>query len=143
VAAKHGVVGLGQALNQEIAQNDIQGVHVCTVMPIAHDTPFFDHAANYSGHEIQTPSPLHEPANVVDTLLRLAVNPKDEQMVGADGMVKSFLERIAPPLMEKLGAKRMHRLQYENAPSAADTSGAVRAPMPRGTDVSGGRLARR
>jgi short-subunit dehydrogenase len=51
VAAKHGVVGLGQALRQEIDQNNVGGVHVCTVMPSAHDTPFFDHVANYSGHE--------------------------------------------------------------------------------------------
>jgi short-subunit dehydrogenase len=64
-AAKHGVVGLSEALRQEIDQNGIEHVHVCLVMPTAHDTPFFDHAANYTGHEVQAPTPLHDPENVV------------------------------------------------------------------------------
>jgi len=66
-------------------------------MPTSHDTPFFDHAANYTGHEVQAPRPLHEPGNVVDALLRLAVNPKDEEIVDADGFVKILLDGIAPP----------------------------------------------
>src|SRR5207237_2667667 len=78
-AAKHGVVGLSQTLRQEIDQNGITGVHVCLVMPTAHDTPFFDHAANYTGHEVQAPSPLHDPQNVVDAIVGLARNPKDEK----------------------------------------------------------------
>jgi len=90
-------------------------------MSTSHDTPFFDHAANYTGHEVQAPRPLHEPGNVVDALLRLAVNPKDEEIVDADGFVKILLDGIAPP-------------------AAGDTAGAVRRPISQGTSVSGGRL---
>jgi len=60
-AAKHGVVGLSQALQQEIDQNKYENMHVCLILPTAHDTPFFDHAANYTGHEVQAPKPLHDP----------------------------------------------------------------------------------
>jgi short-subunit dehydrogenase len=139
-AAKHGVVGLGETLNQEIAQNDIENVHVCTVMPTAHDTPFFDHVANYTGHEVQAPAPLHDPHNVVETIMRLAVDPKDEKIVGADGIAKVILKNLAPDLQEKLAAMQIHRSQIEKAPPAPDSPGAVRAPTARGTEVSAGRL---
>jgi NAD(P)-dependent dehydrogenase (short-subunit alcohol dehydrogenase family) len=82
-AAKHGVVGLGDSLRQEIAQAGMDGIHVCTVMPAAHDTPFFEHAANYTGHEIQPPKPLHDPQDLVETLVRLARDPKDREIAGS------------------------------------------------------------
>jgi len=74
---------------------------------------------------------LHEPGNVVDALLRLAVNPKDEEIVDADGFVKILLDGIAPPPAESM---------FEQSPPAGDTAGAVRRPISQGTSVSGGRL---
>lgn len=138
-AAKHGVVGLGEALRQELDQNGIEAVHVCTVLPTAHDTPFFDHVANYSGHEVQAPQPLHDPQNVVDTLVRLARDPKDQKIVGADGVVKVLLKKLAPGVAEKLGARSVHKRQIEQAPPAPDSPGAVRQPSRVGTRVSAGR----
>ncbi|HYD56971.1 MAG TPA: SDR family NAD(P)-dependent oxidoreductase, partial [Burkholderiales bacterium] len=138
-AAKHGVVGLGDALRQELDQQKIEDVHVCTVMPTAHDTPFFDHAANYTGHEIQAPKPLHDPQDVVETLVRLARDPKDKEIVGGDGLVKILLKSVAPKLDEKLGGKQMHKAQMEKAPPGGDSPGAVKSPTPGGTSVSAGR----
>ena len=143
VAATHGVVGLGEALRQELEQNGIENVHVCTVLPAAHDTPFFDHVANYSGHEVQVPDRLHDPQNVVDALLRLAVDPKDQEIVGADGVAKILLQRLAPGVAEKIGGRRMHETQMEKAPPAPDSPGAVRAPSEVGTEVSAGRSRRK
>lgn len=138
-AAKHGVVGLGDALRQELGRQKVNDVHVCTVMPTAHDTPFFDHAANYTGHEVQAPKPLHDPSNVVETLVGLARNPKDEKIVGGDGIVKVLLKSVAPAVQEKLGAKQIHKAQMEKAPRGGDSPGAVKAPTPYGTGVSAGR----
>ena len=138
-AAKHGGVGLSDSLRQEIAQNDVGDLHVCTVMPTAHDTPFFDHAANYTGHEVQAPSPLHDPQDVVETLVRLAKDPQDKEIVGGDGGVKLLLKSVAPKLDEKMGAKQMHRTQMEKAPPGADSPGAVLSPVAGGTGVSAGR----
>ncbi len=138
-AAKHGVVGLTEALRQEIDQNGIENVHVCLVMPTAHGTPFFDHVANYTGHAVTPPSPLHDPRNVVDTLVRLVERPKDSSIVGAGGIVKIVLKNVVPPLEEKIAAKQIHRTQMEQAPPAADSPGAVRAPIAEGTEVSAGR----
>jgi len=138
-AAKHGVVGLSDALRQEVEQNGLDDVRICVVMPTAHDTPFFDHAANYTGHEIEAPAPLHDPQNVVDTLVRLVDDPKDKEIVGADGVVKILMKNLAPGLEEKLAARQMHKTQMEQPPPAGDSPGAVRAPIPKGTEVSAGR----
>ena len=106
-AAKHGVVGLSDALRQEIEQNEIEGVHVCTVM--------------------------------IDTIVRLAHDPKDAKIVGADGVVKILMKKVAPELEERMVAKQIHKMQYEQAPLADDSPGAVRSPIPQGTGVSAGR----
>jgi len=138
-AAKHGVVGLSQSLRQELDQNGIEDVHVCLVLPTAHDTPFFDHAANYTGHRVEAPSPLHDPQDVVDALVGLALDPEDEKIVGSDGIVKVLLKKLLPSAAEKMGAKQMHRTQMEKAPPGPDTEGAVIRPIPAGTEVSAGR----
>lgn len=142
-AAKHGVVGLCESLRQELDQGGIENVHVCLIMPTAHDTPFFDHVANYSGHEVQPPVPLHDPQNVIDALVGLARNPKDQKIVGADGIAKILLKNVAPRTEEKLGARQIHKTQMQDAPGAPETDGAVLSPIPAGTAIRGGRLEQR
>jgi len=138
-AAKHGIVGFTGSLRQEVKENGIEGVHVCTIMPTAHDTPFFDHAANYTGHEVTPPKPLHDPRKVVEAIVRIAGNPEDKEIVGADGIVKLAMANVLPGAAERIGARQMHKTQMEKPPPAADSPGAVRAPIDRGTGVSGGR----
>jgi short-subunit dehydrogenase len=138
-AATHGVVGMSGSLRQEVKQNGLAGVHICTIMPTAHDTPFFDHAANYTGHEITPPKPLHDPQKVVDAIVRIAQDPEDKQIVGADGVAKLLMANLVPVVAEKIGARQMHETQMEEPPPAADSPGAVRTPIPEGTGVSGGR----
>ena|SRR5436190_7951835 len=142
-AAKHGVVGLSDSLRQELTANDITEIHVCTVMPTAHDTPFFDHAGNHTGREVLAPDPLHDPENVVETLYRLVQNPKDEKIVGGDGIVKILMKNLAPKVQEKRAAQQMHEQQMVEQPPAEETSGAVFTPVPEGTGVSAGRNAAR
>jgi short-subunit dehydrogenase len=139
-AAKHGMVGLDDALRQELMLSRAEDIHVCTVMPTAHDTPFFDHAANHTGHQVQAPTPLHDPEDVVDAIVRLACNPKDKEIVGSDGIVKILMQSIVPSVTERIAAQMMHRQQMEEAPPARESHGAVCAPMAEGTEVSAGRL---
>ena len=138
-AAKHAVVGLSDSLRQEIKQSRIPGIHVCTILPTAHDTPFFDHVANYTGHEVTPPKPLHDPRDVVNAIVRVARDPEDEEIVGGDGVVKLFFANVMPGVAEKMSAKQIHRTQMENPPEAGDSPGAVVAPMREGTKVEAGR----
>ena len=133
-AAKHGVTGLSDSLRQEVKQNGLDGIYICTIMPTAHDTPFFEHAANYSGHEIKPPKPVHDPQHVVDRIVRVAKNPSDKEIVGADGVVKLIAANAMPPVSEKMGAKQMHRT-IEKEPPATDTPGAVLGPVSAGSEV--------
>ncbi|HET9888179.1 MAG TPA: SDR family NAD(P)-dependent oxidoreductase [bacterium] len=135
-AAKHGVVGLGKSLRHELQLNHVEDVHVCTVMPTAFDTPFFEHAANYSGHEIEGDDPAHDPTMVIDTILNLAQNPKDQKLVSADGIVQVLLKTVAPAVAEKMDAKATHE-EIVEAPPAPKTSGALRRPISRGTGIRG------
>lgn len=134
-AAKHGVVGLSDSLRQEVKQNKISGVHVCTILPTAHDTPFFDHAANYTGHEVTPPQPLHDPGKVVEAIVEVARDPEDERIVGGDGVLKVAMANLMPGMTEQAEAKAMHRTQMKKAPPGADSPGAVERPVERGTAV--------
>ncbi len=134
-AAKHGVVGLSDSLRQEVKQNKVAGVHICTILPTAHDTPFFDHAANYTGHEIAPPKPLHDPQNVIEAIVDVASDPEDERIVGGDGVLKVAMANLMPGTTEKMEAKVMHKTQFEKAPPGPDSPGAVEQPTARGTAV--------
>jgi short-subunit dehydrogenase len=136
-AAKHGVIGLSDSLRQEVKQNGLDDIHICVIMPTAHDTPFFEHAANYSDHEIVPPKPLHDPKHVVDRIVRVAQSPKDREIVGADGVVKLLAANLMPRVSETMGAKMMHSTIEKGAP-AGDSPGAVLQPVSDGTEVSAG-----
>ena len=128
-AAKHGVVGLTETLRQEIEAKGIGGVYVCTVMPGAHDTPFFDHAANYTGREMEPPQPARDPHNVVDAILALARDPGREP-VHRPGIAT---------IVTRHGKRGARQPSPGAASEATDTPGAVRAPVPHGTGVSADR----
>jgi len=142
-AAKHGVVGLCESLRQEIDARELDDdIHVCTVLPTAHDTPFFEHAANYSGHEVKPPKPLHDPDEVVDAIVALAKDPKNSKIVGGDGPVKIFTKNLMPRVAEKMSTKQMHK-NVVDAPPAADSPGAARRPTRHGRTVDAGNRRRK
>ena len=60
-AAKFGVVGLSDAIRQELQLEKVEHIHICTVMPMAHDTSFFEHAGNYTGHKAEPIPPTYDP----------------------------------------------------------------------------------
>jgi NAD(P)-dependent dehydrogenase (short-subunit alcohol dehydrogenase family) len=103
-AAKHGVVGLTESLRQEAAENKATGVHIRVVLPTAYDTPFFEHAANYTGHEIEPPKPLHDPRDVIETIVRLAHDPDDRELVGAEGIVRVPLRQVRAAIPDRRSA---------------------------------------
>jgi NAD(P)-dependent dehydrogenase (short-subunit alcohol dehydrogenase family) len=139
-ASKYGVVGLSAALRQELAEAGLNDIHVCTVMPMAMDTPWFDHAANYSGHELQPIPPLYDPQLVIDAYVRLASDPKPEVIVGGVGKVMSALHSIFPGLVEGMLSKEVDVVQMHNAASEPSSSNSLHDPRDEGTGVYGGRL---
>src|SRR5829696_3946436 len=59
VVSKHGIRAFSECLREGLAASEgTEDIHVVTVLPESVDTPIFQHAANYTGHEIKPVSPV-------------------------------------------------------------------------------------
>src|SRR5262249_40577767 len=128
-AAKHAVVGLSTSLRQELKEEQYNEVHVCTVLPMAMDTAFFQHAANYSGHEVKAMPPLDDANKVVEALMQIVKNPRDEVVVGKGSQMATISHKLAPALTEKMMATNT-REAIEKADPAPLSAGALTNPTP-------------
>ena len=137
-AAKHGVVGLSASIRQELAEEKVESIHVCTVLPTSFDTPFFEHAAQYTGREAAPIPPTYDPKEVVDTIVGLVKTPKDEVSVGTAAKFTTFLHQFFPGIVESVMGRQTRKAELEDAPQGTEGSGSLHSPMPTGTDVKGG-----
>lgn len=134
-AAKHGVVGLSAALRQELREEHLKDIHVCTVMPMAMDTPFFEHAANYTGRESVAIPPIDDAQKVIDILVELATYPRDEVPVGKTSLTNVLVHNLMPAASEAMLSKITHKAQIEDANIAPITQGGLSRPAMNGTDI--------
>lgn len=142
-AAKFGVVGLDAAIRQELKEQKVDSIRVCTVMPMAMDTSFFEHAANCTGKEAVPIPPLDDAQKVIDVLVDLAINPRDEAPVGMGSGINTFLHNVAPALSEAIMGKITHSAQIDNAPPAPSTPGNLQASTPQGSEVKDPKIAKK
>jgi short-subunit dehydrogenase len=137
-AAKHGVVGLSAALRQELEQDGIKNIRVCTLMPTTFDTPFFEHAAQYTGREASPIPPTYDPKDVVDIIVKLATKPQDEVSVGTAAKVATFAHHFFPGMVESMMARETRKAELEKAEPGENTSGSLHQPMAAGKSVDSG-----
>jgi short-subunit dehydrogenase len=135
-ASKAGVRSLGQALNQELRLSGMNAIKVATVMPWAADTPWWEHAANYSGGRPRMAA-MDDPWKVVDAIIWVSLHPVQELPVGWKAEASYASHRIAPHLTERISADISAEYQIETAPPAPPTSGTLFVPMQSGTTVEG------
>lgn len=135
-ASKAAVLSLGRALAQELRLAGQRDVHVATVMPWATDTPFDRHAANYSGHSVQLPLP-DAAAKAVERVVDACLDPQRRLLVGWKAKGAYAGHRLLPGLGDRAAAHIGHHLQFERAPPAPPTSGALHAPVVDGRAVEG------
>lgn len=141
-ATKFGIVGLGQALNQELRLSHLdERIHVTTINPMPFDTPFWEHAANYTGHSPRA-YPMHDPDKVVDAIVEAVINPTKEVTVPWTGKWSALFHRLMPDTSERLFGSTVHQALLEDAPPAPSTTGALHEPIASGTEV-GGRVKER
>jgi len=141
-ATKAAVLSLGRTLNEELRLAGVGGtIRVATVTPWAVDTPFFDHAANYSGRRGRMIM-MDDPAKVVDVIVRASVYPREEVPAGWKARGALWAHWLAPDTTEHLAADIAHAEQFEKAAPLPPTSGAVHQPMQAGSSVDGGVRAR-
>ncbi|WP_377527145.1 SDR family NAD(P)-dependent oxidoreductase [Pontibacter rugosus] len=133
-ATKGGILNLGQALNQELRLDGHKNIRVVTVEPWAVDTPFWRHAANYSGGTPRMAA-MDPPSKVVNAIIRASLRGRNELPVGWKAKGAWLSHRLFPRLTERLSANIIHKYQIENAPPAPPTSGSVHEPMEAGRGV--------
>lgn len=101
-ASKWGVRGFSESLRLEL--RDQPDVYVCTVMPAAIDTPIFQHAANYTGKDLQALAPVYPPEQVAEVIVRMVDSPQEEVTVGDAGRIMQLSRAILPQsVMTRLG----------------------------------------
>ncbi len=135
-ASKAGVLALGRALNEELRLAGLRDIKVATVMPWAADTPFDQHAANYSGRTPQLILP-DGAGKVVDAIVRISVRPKEELAVGWKAKGAYVSHRLLPDATERIAGRLQHAIQIETAPPAPPTPGSLYTPVPEGRSVDG------
>ena len=141
-ATKAAIIALDAALNQELRLSGARAIKIVTIEPWAVDTPFYEHAANYTGHATRM-STMDGPWETVDGIVWAAIHPwRGEYPVGwkAEGGVLGA--QLWPGLANRIGADVVHRAQFDTAPPAPPTAGSLFEPMPSGTGVEGGVRAR-
>jgi len=141
-ATKFAIVGLDRALSQELRLQGLSDrIHVVSVLPWGLDTPFWDHAANYSGG---TPRfyTMDGPEEAVNTVVYASIHPQKELAVGWKAKGAVLGTQIWPGLADHAAGDLAYRSQVETAPPAPATDGALFAPVPAGTGVEGGARAR-
>lgn len=133
--SKFAVRGFSESLRQELM--DQPDIHVCTILPAVIDTPFFEHAANFSHRRVRAAPPVYAPEKVARTVLGLVQYPRAEVIVGGAGHMASFLKRLAPSLMTWISARTLPRSFLADEPSA-ETNGTLFEPMDDGRTLYGG-----
>ncbi|MDQ0594807.1 short-subunit dehydrogenase [Chryseobacterium ginsenosidimutans] len=136
-ASKAGVRNLSLAVGQELRLHGYKNIKVVTVEPWAVDTPWWRHAANYSGVEPKM-ALMDEPYKVVNVMLRKSLRPKKIAPVGFKAKLSSFMANVFPRFNEWLTGNVSHRYQIEMPPKASNTNGSIYEPMKEGTGIDDG-----
>lgn len=135
-ASKAAVLSLSRTLNEELRLDGSADIHVATIMPWAVDTPWWLHAANYSGHAPRMAA-MDDPALVVAAIVEACVNPKQETPVGWKAGSSNISHHLFPDLTERLSANIAER-EVRKAPAVAATKGAIYQPMADTVRIDGG-----
>ena len=136
-ASKAAVLSLSRTLNEELRLvGQHESIRVGTIMPWAVDTPWWTHAANYTGHEPRM-ALMDDPSIVVDAIVAACTDPKEEQPVGPKARAADISHHLLPDLTERLSAKIAYS-EVGRADPLPHTTGSIHTPGPDGTTVDGG-----
>lgn len=136
-ASKFGVTGLGKALNQEVRLSGEKNIKICTVYPWSTDTPFWDHSANYTGHQPYI-AMMDPPEEVVNLIVKMTVKPQREARPNFKTGFFLATHRLNRGLTDNIAGDLTHKSIYGNKVRAPTTQGSLYEPMPAGTGVDGG-----
>lgn len=131
--SKFAVTGFSESLRLEL--KDYPDIRVSTVMPASIDTPFFQHAANYSGRAARPLSPVYNAQSVVRAIVKCIERPVQETFVGNAARFMWAMRRVAPQQTSKFFAEQVRKRHFEDR-AVPTHDGNVFSPLP--TSIKGG-----
>jgi hypothetical protein len=138
---EHAVLGFMESVRAELEQEGLDDVHACNVLPGPTDTPFWQHAANFSGREVQALSPARPAEDVAEAMLQLGLKPRREVGIGAPAwMIEPGMALAQGRIERQMGrqmSRQMRRRAFRDEPRRP-SPGSLYEPMVDGAGVSGG-----
>ena len=128
--SKAAVRALGVSLRSEVKLHGPAGVSVCTVLPPTIDTPFFDHAANYTGRRVLALPPVYPARIVAKRVLRLVRRPQPETVPGVLGRAMVLQHRLTPRAVESFMALQVEYTNLSRTETASASAGNLFEPAP-------------
>ena len=115
-ATKHAVKGFTDALRIEVEVLDKAPVSITLIQPTATDTPFPQHARNYTDKEAKLPDPMIEPKQVAEAILSAAETHTRDVPVGAKSWLNTAIAKVLPSVADSMSAKEAAKIHYDEPP---------------------------
>src|SRR6185437_7622371 len=103
-ASKHAVKGFTDALRIELEEEGAP-ISVTLIKPTSINTPFPQHAKNYTDKEPKLPPPIYEPEEVAHAIVHAASHPERDIYVGSSSKMMSSLNKSALRVMDWLNER--------------------------------------
>ncbi|GGK64629.1 SDR family oxidoreductase [Rufibacter glacialis] len=129
-ASKHAVKAYTDALRIELME-DKAPVSVTLIKPAGIDTPYPEHAKNYTDKALTLPAPVYTPEEVAAAILHAAVHPHRDIMVGGGAKAMSALNKRFPGAMDWISSKIMSKEQLLDEPPV-NKAGSLHQPSTAG-----------
>ncbi len=135
-AAKHALRAFTETLRMELEAEGAP-ISITLVKPASIDTPFFEKARTHLDVEPQPVPPVYAPEIVADVILRCAVRPARDVIVGGSGRLLSAAS-LAPRIADRYMERRMFEAQQTDIPVTAGRADNLFEPV----DHDGGQRGR-
>jgi short-subunit dehydrogenase len=135
-ASKHAVKGFTDAFRMELAAERAP-VSVTLIKPSAVDTPYMEHARNYSGSTgTRNPPPTYDPAVVARAMVYACEHDRRDIVVGFGGWAVAALGTIAPSMTDCVMERTALSAQESRDPGRIDRRDNLYAPRQDGAEES-------
>ncbi len=134
-ASKHAIKGFTDAFRMEMEEAGTP-ISITLIKPTSINTPFPAHAKNYMEKAPKLPPPVYSPEDVAEAILYAAEHGGRDYYIGGAGKMMSQFSKVAPALVDWVGAHMIPGQTARDEPASEDKEGALHQPSHAG-DVHG------